>query len=237
MTKRPIIGVTPLFEGNMDLYKIQASYMDSVLCAGGVPVILPITSDDSVIENIINVCDGILVTGGHDIEPELYGEQIMDGCDELCPERDALDFRLTLMAINVDKPMLAVCRGMHMVNVVMGGTLYQDIPTQISTDIEHNMPVVSDDVIHEVRIERGTPLMDILKEENIMVNSYHNQCVKKIGSGLEVSAVCPDGIIEGIFMPDKRYIHGLQWHPEKLAQNDKYSQRIIESFVKACSNS
>lgn len=232
-TKKPIIGMTPLVERATNRQFMLNTYTESVLDAGGVPVMLPITDEDKNIEHIAEMCDGFLFTGGHDVHPCLYGEEMLD-CVAPCEERDSFETKLLSLALKTNKPILAICRGMQLLNVVLGGSLFQDIQTQCSNDIEHRMGEPSDNVIHEISIIDDTPLMAIVGKKSDMINSYHHQCVKTVGEGLKIMAYASDGIIEGMYMPDKKFVLGVQWHPERLAKKYDSALSLFKVFIENC---
>ena len=163
--KKPIIGITPQMNDSGD-YICRPHYIDCVLKAGGMPVVLPLDN----VENAVEICDGFLFAGGPDIDPEIYGEEKMDCCGKICAPRDQYELELLPAALQSRKPILAICRGIQVLNVALGGTLYQDLPTQKPSNICHQMKVVSSDVIHGIEIGEGTPLMNLLQKNCTMVN-------------------------------------------------------------------
>lgn len=183
--------------------------------------------------------DGVIFSGGPDIHPGLYGEELMDCCGALAPERDALEIPLMQKAIEMNKPVLGVCRGFQVLNVATGGTLYQDINTQLksSVKIEHSRSSDEDKdkEVHKVNVIRDTPLHTFSEGLlQIGVNTLHHQGVKKLGEPLRSMAVADDGIIEAVYHPDKKFVMGFQWHPEILGLSNSISSRIFEAFIDAC---
>lgn len=231
-TTKPIIGMTALVDRGEGKQFMLNTYTESIKDAGGIPVMLHTTDDDESIARLAEMCDAFLFTGGHDVHPSMYGEEMIEGVGP-CEERDAFEKKLLLAVLETDKPILAICRGMQLMNVVLGGSMYQDIMTQRPTDVEHRMPAPSDKVIHSVRITPDTPLCSILGTENDEINSYHHQCVKEVGQGLETMAFAPDGIIEGLYMPDKKFVLGVQWHPERLAKKYENAAKLFKAFIQA----
>jgi len=232
MQDKPIIGMTPLMERKAEQIMMLHTYTQSILDAGGIPMVLPLTEEEQDIDQILKVCDGFVFTGGDDIDPGMYGEEKLD-CVGPCKERDNFEMKLLHKAIAADKPVLGICRGMQLLNVALGGSLYQDITTLLPSHIEHRMEPPLDKVIHEIRIVDETPLMNVIGKNHIMINSYHHQCVKKLGVELEVMAYAPDGIIEGIYMPQKKFVQAVQWHPEQIYKKYEDNQKLIEAFIKA----
>ncbi len=235
--KRPYIGVIQLVDDEKKRYWMSPGYMNSVEKAGGIPLILPLTKDRDVLMQVLHDLDGLLLTGGHDVDPHLYHEDFHEKIGPLCPLRDASEMMLTHEAVQLNMPVFGICRGLQMLNVVLGGTLYQDIPSQISSTEEHRMPKPFDTVSHSVNILENTPLYDILGSKNIGVNSHHHQSIKDIAPSLRLAAVAEDGVIESIFMPNRRFILGVQWHPELLYDKDEHSRALFSAFVRACSQS
>ena len=180
--------------------------------------------------------DGYLFTGGHDVDPHMYGEEPLPVCGTCCHERDILEEKIYGIAKAEDKPVLGICRGIQLINVLQGGTLYQDLPRQFSgtKEIEHHMTAPYDRTVHEVSITEGTPLYTLLEKKTLPVNSYHHQGVHTVGEGLEVMAVSEDGLVEGVYVPDKKFIWGIQWHPEFIYQKDDTARKIFRAFVEAC---
>ena len=234
--KKPLIGVLPLYDKGKDSYWMLPGYMKGIEDAGGIPVMLPLTSDIEVILTLANTFDGFLFTGGHDLNPELYGEKRETICGELCDERDIMEILLFEQVRALDKPALGICRGLQLFNVVLGGTLYQDLPTQRRTEskIEHKQEPPYTKPVHSVYIENGTPFYKILHTESLMVNSYHHQGIKKLSEHLLAVAKAEDGLIEAVIMPQKKFILAIQWHPEFSYKLDDYNFKIFLEFVRVC---
>lgn len=229
---KPIIGIT----GTVDDKKLTGvlhSYVHAVECAGGIPLIIPYFEDAVTASEIVNALDGILFSGGADISPEIYGERIKPTDGDIQPYRDEVEIKIFEATIKTEKPILAICRGAQLVNALMGGTLYHDIPTEYKTDITHRQPGEQTDFCHEINVKDGTPLRGLLGKERILVNSWHHQGVKWLGDGLSVMASADDGIVEGFYLPGKRYLRGYQWHPEKTYERDEYSKKIFDEFISA----
>ncbi|WP_425805311.1 gamma-glutamyl-gamma-aminobutyrate hydrolase family protein [Desulfitobacterium sp. Sab5] len=213
---RPLIGIVPLYDDDKESYWMLPGYMKGIEEAGGIPVMLPLTTHIEVIEQLAHTFDGFLMTGGHDVDPQLYGENPQEFCGNICKERDHMEEILLNKALQFDKPVLGICRGIQLVNVLLGGTLYQDIPSQFETDtpINHAQKPPYDIPIHRINIEKGTPFYNILKSESIMVNSYHHQGIKKLSPQLRCAAKAVDDLIEAVYMPEKSFVVAVQWHPE-----------------------
>lgn len=228
-----VIGVMPLYDGEKDSYWMLPGYMTMLESAGAVPLMLPLTDDEAVLDYFLKSCGGFLLTGGHDVSPSLYGAERLQGCGECCPLRDKMDSRILAGAVKADKPVLGICRGIQLMNAATGGTLYQDLPAQRGGKTEHHMAPPYDRAVHGVDILKATPFFDIFGKEKIGVNSYHHQAVKELSPAFKAGAVSEDGIIEGIYMPDKKFIVGVQWHPEFFYKKDVNSRKLIAAFVSA----
>ncbi len=240
-TMKPLIGILAnlltvqegLFPGQERVY-VNREYVDSLVKAGAVPVLLPILTDEEAIYTQVGLVDGILLSGGYDIHPLFYGEEPHKLLDFVCPERDEYEIKVTKIAYELHKPLLGICRGLQLINVAFGGTLYQDLSQcQPKSELQHsqkaNMYVAS----HTVDIAHHTQLYRIFGKESIRTNSFHHQAIKKIAPGCIVSATARDGIIEGIERIDRSFIIGVQWHPEMMICKHVEMLKLFQAFVLA----
>lgn len=227
---KPVIGMTMhTGEGKQE---VNTSYIQSILQAGGIPVCIPHIQEG--LDEVLVRVDGLLLIGGGDIQPALYGENPHCRLGTVVTERDQSDLKLLKEALKQELPVLAICRGMQVLNVLLGGSLYQDIPSELERAIQHAQKSSRFEKIHPVTMMEGTKLFSITGGE-IMTNTFHHQSVKNLGKGLIVSARAPDGIIEGIEHPDYDFCLGVQWHPEETAiHGDIASLKIFEAFIEAC---
>ncbi|MCM3584774.1 gamma-glutamyl-gamma-aminobutyrate hydrolase family protein [Mesobacillus maritimus] len=234
--KKPIIGVLPLVDNEKESYWMLPGYMKGIQDAGGIPVMLPLSTDKEVLSALANTFDGFLFTGGQDLNPELYGEKVEDVCGEQCEERDTMERILFQHVLDLDKPALGICRGLQLFNVLLGGTLYQDMPSQRKTDyhVQHKQEPPYTKPVHSVYIEKGNPLYNIIQSESMMVNSYHHQGIKRLSEKLLPVATAEDGLVEAVVMPDKKFVLAVQWHPEFSYHVDEFSFRIFQEFVGIC---
>jgi putative glutamine amidotransferase len=241
VSMNPLIGITPstspddASRGYTDRYLLSRSYVDSVRRAGGIPVILPTDSDDAIAT--LERLDGLLLSGGSDVDPARYGEATVHpatyGIDH---DRDAFEIAAFRAATERDLPTLCICRGIQVMAVAMGGTLIQDIPSELPGSQEHqqnNLDKKRGDVTHSVRIDPGNPLFDSIGQETIAVNTYHHQAVSDPGSVLKVIATSEDGVVEGLWHPGMTYGIGVQWHPEGLSAHMPEHAAIFEGFVES----
>lgn len=228
---RPMIGIIPLVDEERDSHWVLPGCMEGILQSGGVPVMLPLTDDPEAIERIVDSMDGILFSGGQDISPLLYGEEVLPECKETCPGRDAMEKLLLPAALKRGRAVLGICRGMQMINVLLGGTLYQDLPTQYASDQQHRMPEPYDVPFHTVDLVEGTPVQTLLKKNRIGVNSCHHQAVKDLAPCLKPMAYSNDGLVEAVWMPEQKFFWAFQWHPEFSYKVNEDSVAIFRAFV------
>lgn len=231
---RPVIGLSPLWDNSKESYWMLPGYMKMLEECGAVPLMLPLTHDERILDHCLNMCNGILLTGGQDVSPSMYGANISPFCGEVCEERDRMDRYLLISAIGRDLPVLGICRGLQLMNAALGGTLYQDLPSEYKSLVNHVMEPPYDRGVHNVTVLSGTPLADMLGEGDIAVNSYHHQAVKDPASCLKPMAISEDGLIEAMYMPGKRFVVGVQWHPEFAYLSDPRCLNIAKAFVEAC---
>lgn len=231
---KPMIGIVPLVDAQRDSLWMIPGYVEGLLHAGAVPVTLPLTDDSAVIGQLAESLDGFLLTGGQDVAPERYRAQPLPECGETCHARDTMELRLIRAALRQDKPILGICRGIQMLNVYFGGTLFQDLSSQHPNGIDHHMAPPYDRAVHTVDLVPGTPLQSTLKKDKIGVNSYHHQAIRRLAPRLEVMAISEDGLIESVYLPDYRFVWGVQWHPELNYQKNAGSRRIFSAFANAC---
>ena len=231
---KPIIGIVPLIDEEKESFWMLPGYMDGITEAGGIPVMLPLTGEAEDISQILDGIHGILLTGGHDVEPEMYGEKAVAECGKPCRERDTMESILLDQALIRDMPVLGICRGIQFLNAYLGGTLYQDLPSQHPSDTEHHQKPPYDMPVHRVDILSDSGLFHLLNKDNIAVNSYHHQAIKEKAEGLRAMAVSEDGIIEAVEMPDKRFVWAVQWHPEFSHKADEDSRKIFAEFIRKC---
>ena len=231
--KKPIIGVTPLYDAPRSSLWMLPGYMQGLESAGAIPVMLPLTADPSELEPLARICSGFLFTGGQDVSPALYGEAPSSACGEICPARDNCEKVLLDLALELDKPILGICRGIQFLNAALGGTLYQDLPSEHPSQVRHRMLPPYDRPCHTVSVLPGTPLAELLEVSQLPVNSYHHQAIRRLAPGLLKMAESPDGLTEAVFMPGKRFAWAVQWHPEFSFRTDEASRRIFGAFVSA----
>jgi len=231
--KRPVIGITS-FAGGERKYGTNAAYIHSVFNAGGLPLQLPSVNTECA-EEIISSLDGLLVPGGIDVAPSFYGEEPVREVTLFRSEDDLFEMELIKAAVKLGKPVLGICRGIQIINVTFGGSLYQDIPTQFTTKLSHRQSSdIRSEPSHKVFLEEGSDLAKIFGDKEIMVNSFHHQAVKEVAFGFTVTGRASDEIVEAIESDDGLVI-AVQWHPEEMTERFAQSRALFEDFVKRCS--
>jgi putative glutamine amidotransferase len=210
-------------------------YLTAIEHAGAIPLVLPVNQASSARRLLNDVFDGLLISGGNfDIHPRLYGEKPIKELGIIKPTRTEFELEIAAVALKRDIPVIGICGGAQAINVVLGGTLYQDIMAQLPSAGEHQKSAERTEGGHRVLVQTGTRLHEIVRRQTLNVNTTHHQAIKKLGSGLVINAVAEDGVIEGIESTQHRFVLGLQWHPEVLAPRQSLQRRIFSSFVAIC---
>ena len=234
MNNHPVIGVVPLMDYQRQSYWMLPGYFGGIMKAGGFPVMLPLTSDIQQIEQALEICSGFLFTGGQDVSPSLYHEEKTVRCGECSSERDAMEHMLLKNAMQLDKPILGICRGIQFINAALGGTLWQDIPAQLASDVNHCQKPPYDKPVHDVMIQKDSPLFELLQKEWLSVNSYHHQGIRDLAPLLKCMAQATDGLAEAVYAPNQHFLWAVQWHPEFSYKTDENSLRIFQAFIRNC---
>ena len=237
--KKPIIGITSAYEktdGLVNYYKaaISIDYSNSVILSSGIPLIIPTSDNVEVIKEQLSLLDGLIVSGGADVNPIYYGEDFKVGIAPISPQRDTCELIIIEEFLKTQKPILGICRGHQLLNVFFKGSLYQDIGRYYKTDIKHSQDLYPDLPTHKVKIIEKDNMLYQLYGEEIYTNSFHHQIVNKLGEGLTAIAQSDDGVIEAFQMKTHKFLYGVQWHPEMMtARGNKEMQRIFEEFIDA----
>lgn len=229
-----LIGVMPLWDDEKDSIWMLPGYLEGLHATGLETMIFPLTDDAEALERLIDLCDGILLTGGHDVNPAVYGEIPINETVVWSDLRDRMDLHVITYALQQDKAILGICRGIQILNAALGGTLYQDLPVQRPSEIDHHMHSPYDRRCHDVNIIEGTPLHDLLRKNRVEANSIHHQAIKDLSPGLQSMAISTDGLIEGVYMPERRFVWGVQWHPEYWYQTNEDCRQIFRAFAENC---
>lgn len=231
---KPYIGVLTLYNQEEEKFYMVKEYMEAVIEAGGIPVILPLTSNKAIISQLAGLFDGFLFTGGEDIQPSLYKEEETFSGNVYNPKRDAMESLLLRQVLVRNKPLLGICRGHQMLNVVLGGNLYQDLNSERKSHVLHRDLSRKKEGVHSISLVEGEPLAKLLREEEIEVNSLHHQAVKEVSKLLKPMAYSEDGLVEAAYEPTKKFVWSVQWHPELTIEWDS-SQKIFRAFIDSCS--
>ncbi len=243
--RRPLIGVTGFVQphenlaaGLLPTIGARSADVHAVQEAGGIAVVLPPTDDPAAIERLLDTLDGFVFTGGRDVDPAHYGEEILNETVVVSPDRDAFELPLIRAAVERDMPVLAICRGCQVLGVALGGSLWQDVPSQLEDPQIHWQKAPRDHVTHSVTLKPGTLLhriLDVGDALDLEVNTFHHQAIKTVPSALVATAHAPDGCVEGVESPARRFVVGVQWHPEFLAPAFGVHRRLFDALVAASS--
>ncbi|GAA4716372.1 gamma-glutamyl-gamma-aminobutyrate hydrolase family protein [Brevibacillus fulvus] len=247
---RPLIGICANYsyderigtEGAMgargqEWQVLADDYIKAVERAGGTPVILPITERPETLERILDLLDGVILSGGTDLDPRFYGEAPHFGLGMVDARRDAHEIVLAKKVLyGTELPILAICRGCQLLAVVSGGSLYQDLRTERPNSFNHSLPNgQKDHLSHSVTVSAQSKLHHLFADGEVMVNSFHHQAIKQAGDGFQITMQAPDGVIEGIEQSGERFVVGVQWHPEMIIDQGEVYQQLFRLFVEQAS--
>ncbi|MBL4938474.1 gamma-glutamyl-gamma-aminobutyrate hydrolase family protein [Clostridium sp. YIM B02515] len=239
--KKPVIGIlgnlllieNDIFAGSERSY-VNNDYIKAVHMAGGVPVIIPPLLDNEIIDKQISILDGIIISGGYDVNPLLYGDEPRENLGFIHPLVDDFTIKAIKAAVGLNKPILGICKGAQILNVTFGGTLYQDLSYMPGCFVKHSQNAKPDVATHIIEVEKGSKLYEIT-EGNTYVNSFHHQVLKDIAKDFKVTARAKDGAVEAIEMEDKAFVMAVQWHPEMMAATNEIMRRLFERLIKESS--
>ena len=235
---QPLIGITGSLirkkTGSL-VCQVGQTYVTSIQKAGGIPMMIPVGMAIQSLDTLLSHLDGVLFTGGADIDPQRFTDRTHPRVYGVSPARDTLELALIGKVLEIDKPFLAICRGIQVLNVACGGELYLDIADQMSNSIKHDWfpGFPRDKLVHVVRLTPGSKMNEIFGADEIQVNSLHHQGISQIGKGLTATAFSPDGLVEGLEVNRKTFALGVQWHPESLPETQS-QQRLFQAFIEAC---
>lgn len=247
MRRRPIIGIPTqtlhsidgIPESLPESWVMNQRYSRAVAAAGGLPVMIPLLDDEDTLRALYDRLDAVLIPGGVDLDPATYGESPLPTCGRLDPARDRVELMFARWALDERKPLFGLCRGLQILNVALGGSLYQDIAAQRTDAIKHDyFPTAGyarDHLAHPVTVTSGSRLDAIVGTAPLRVNSMHHQAVKDLAPSLVATAVAPDGVIEAVESTGSQFVLGVQWHPESLTERDPRMHRLLTGFVAAAS--
>lgn len=246
MKQRPVIGVTTQTLHSIDgipaglpqSVVMNQRYYAAVAAAGATPVLIPLLDDEpEALRGAYDACDGILIPGGVDVDPACFHEPAHPKLGRIDPARDRVEMQLAKWAVEDGKPLLGLCRGLQVINVALGGSLWQDLEAEYPNAIRHDyFPTYGfkrDHIAHDVALAAGTRLRRVLEQDRIPVNSMHHQGIKALAPALRASAIAPDGLIEAAEGRNGRFLIGVQWHPEVFEMTDPHTSRLFKAFVAA----
>lgn len=238
--ERPLIGCTTYRkvahqEPPIELIGLMPSYIEAILAAGGIPVLIPHGLSEADLQVVLAQVNGVLLPGGGDIEPTVYAGDMHTAVYGIDQERDRIELYVARAAVQQGKPLLAICRGVQVLNVALGGTLWVDIKSQKADSLLHDnfLTQPRNYLAHDVTIVPGSYLALSLGKETTAVNSLHHQGIKRLAAGLTPTAVAADGLIEGVEISGHPFAVGVQWHPENLIHDDPAMLALFKQFVQA----
>jgi putative glutamine amidotransferase len=238
MNRKPIIGISGAYinhNKNSEGVYVHHDYHRSVAANGGIPIILPFINPDMSLETL-PICDGIILSGGEDVDPEFFKQDPHPHLGQVILERDLVELAIVEYAKKNNIPLLAICRGIQILNVALGGSLIQDIPSQVKDSIQHTQKIDRCRDSHWVTISKDSKLFKIIGSEHIRVNSLHHQAIDTVASDLRIVAKSSDGIIEAVeYINPATFMIGVQWHPESMARTSKAMNNLFAEFIKSSS--
>lgn len=234
--KKPIIALTPSHDTATNDLRMLPTYIKALETAGAIPVLLPLPIPAGDLKQIADAFGGFLFTGGPDVHPFLFGEETHRNCGNVSALRDQMELALLPVVLETGKPILGICRGVQLLNIGLGGTIWQDIPSQVESEfpICHSQPFDYTLPAHTVVLAPDSLLAKITGEEKLSVNSMHHQAVKDVAESLTTAAVSSDGLVEAVEMRDYPFFIGVQWHPEYLHEKNGAAAKLFQAFVQAC---
>jgi len=227
---KPVIGITGNYQSEANSFMLKDFYVTAIVNAGGIAVLLPSTLDETLIEDYYSLCQGLLLSGGGDLDPVYWGELPGLKAGEIDPMRDRFELSLARKALQGRKAIFGICRGCQVLNIAAGGSLVQDINSSMS----HMQKAPRPYPFHDIFIEKNSQLRCIIGNDRVRVNSFHHQAVKKTGRGLSITAMAGDGTAEAVESQEHPFYLGVQWHPECM--QDEISARLFMAFTAAAQN-
>jgi putative glutamine amidotransferase len=239
---QPIIGLTTYRKNSRDtnrrLFGLMRTYVQAVTAGGGIPLLIPLGLDEGDLLTIVKRVDGLIIPGGGDIDPKYYAGNKHEALRGIDPDRDRVEIYVAQQAVRLNKPLLAICRGHQVLNVALGGTMWEDLASQRPDSLKHDYYQKGQRAYlrHSVTLEPGSQLAGIINLDTTMVNSLHHQGVREIAPELTVTAVAPDGVVEGLEVAGHPFAVSVQWHPESLIEDDPAMLALFKSLAAASQN-
>ena len=230
---QPIIGMFVAIDQDRTAHALH-NYAHAIEQCGALPLIIPYLQNEESFARLTALCDGFCFTGGVDVDPVHYGEEKSPFCGEIQEHRDALELRAFDLILPTGKPILGICRGAQVINVALGGTLFQDLSSELPSDIAHRQTEEKYAPSHGVCVLPGTPLHALVGAARMSANSFHHQAAKRLGRDLLPMAYADDGVIEGFYHGTHPYLRAYQWHPERLFDTNAQNHAIFADFIKHC---
>jgi len=233
---RPVIGISASYHEENRRLSLNERYFVAIIRAGGLPVMLPLTADEETACALLERIDGLLLSGGVDVLPARYGEETLPACGTIHENRDESELLLTRLALERNMPIFGICRGIQVLAVAMGATLFQDIESQLGIPAsQHKQSEPYDDPVHTVRFKEGGLFERITQTALMPTNSMHHQSIKEAGNNLRIEGITMDGIIEAVCSKTNEAVFGVQFHPEYLAHYSDFAERLFRYFVRKAS--
>ncbi len=230
----PVIGVTTAhLEEEINTYP-RHYYVQAIYKSGATPILIPVIPDQDAVDHYMQIVDGLILSGGTDVDPKYFGQEPIRGTGRVYPERDSLEIALARKALKLKLPVLGICRGIQVLNIAFGGDIYQDIYSQVPGVLEHSQKAPRNSSWHSIELLPESKVGRILGVKELRVNSFHHQAIRNIAPGFRVVARSRDGIIEGIETENHQFVIGVQWHPEALVEDDDIALNLFQAFIKAC---
>ncbi|QOY35087.1 gamma-glutamyl-gamma-aminobutyrate hydrolase family protein [Anaerobacillus isosaccharinicus] len=235
MQTRPVIGISSSIEKHNQIPSVHVfeKFVRAVTDGGGLPIVIPIGTEDMA-ASWISICDGLVLSSGEDIDPSSFNANPSTKIQKTNGKRDKIEIALIHEAIKQQKPILGICRGITMLNAALGGTVIQDVATEITNAINHFQQAERPDPTHEIKLDANSRLHEIFQRSKLCVNSIHHQSIDKLALSLKTVAIAPDGVIEAVESKDGSLIWGIQWHPEEMAVEDPSMALLFKEFVSEC---
>lgn len=232
MKNRPIIAVTCSFDEDAGSYKIHQDYVQALANSGAIPYVIPNLPEEDIDSQVtVADVDGLLFSGGTDFDPNWFDEEPRYKLSEIVPDRDSLEIELVKEAMKTGLPFLGICRGIQAVNVAAGGSIYQDIGSQVEDSLRHQQDAPTWHPIHQIEIDSRSLLAEILEATSLQVNSFHHQAINQVADGFKVTATASDGIIEGIEADNGNFQIGVQWHPERMWRKHPIHEKLFSRLI------